>query len=79
MNSANYIQNLRDLQFIHSQKKPSKLLQPNKIIPGILRCKRQSKHISADEIKDYMLNAKKSIRKCAFGNKKVLFDHHQAT
>jgi hypothetical protein len=24
---------------------------------------RQSKHISADEIKDYMLNAKKSIRK----------------
>jgi hypothetical protein len=42
MNSANYIQNLRDLQFIHFSKKPSKLLQPNKKIPGILR-QRQSK------------------------------------
>jgi hypothetical protein len=31
MNSANYIQNLRDLQFYISQRNHQKLLQPNKI------------------------------------------------
>jgi hypothetical protein len=62
---------------VHSLLKETiKTTAAKKIIPGILR-KRQSKHISADEIKDYMLNAKKSIRKMlCIGNKSSI--HHQA-
>jgi hypothetical protein len=77
MNSANYKIWEIYSSFI-SQKKPSKLLQPNKIIPGILRGKDSPKHISADEIKDYMLNAKKSIRKMLCIGNKSSIDHHQA-
>jgi hypothetical protein len=63
MNSANYIQNLRDLQFIHFSKEIKNYCSQIKLFLAYFAAKDSPKHISADEIKDYMLNAKKSIRK----------------
>jgi site-specific recombinase XerD len=63
MNSANYIQNLRDLQFFISQRNHQNYCSQIKLFLAYFG-KDSQKHISADEIKDYMLNAKKSIRKC---------------
>lgn len=60
MNSANYIQKFeRDLQFIHFSKETIKnYCSQIKLFLAYFVAKDSPKHISADEIKDYMLNAK---------------------
>ena len=60
MNSANYIQNFeRDLNFIHFSKETIKNYSSQiKLFLAYFKEKDSPKHISADEIKDYLLNAK---------------------
>jgi site-specific recombinase XerD len=60
MNSANYIQKFeRDLQFLHFSKETIKnYCSQIKLFLAYFAAKDSPKHISADEIKDYMLNAK---------------------
>lgn len=60
MNSANYIQNYeRDLNFIHFSKETIKNYSSKiKLFLNYFKEKDSPKHISADEIKNYLLNAK---------------------
>lgn len=60
MNSANYIKNFeRDLRFIHFSTETIKnYCSQIKLFLEYFKLKDSPKHISADEIKDYMLNAK---------------------
>jgi len=60
MNSAKYIQDFeRDLRFIHFSKETIKnYCSQIKLFLNYFKEKDSPKHISADEIKDYMLNAK---------------------
>lgn len=60
MNSAKYIQDYeRDLNFIHFSKETVKNYSSQiKLFLNYFKDKDSPKHISADEIKDYLLNAK---------------------